>query len=341
MSVMVNDKILFFASGDFAIPTFKSMIKHNYNIVGLVTSNDKLMFPDKSENKRLVDIALENNIPTLVVGSSLNDPDIYKWIQKKEADIFCVISFKYIPPIMLKCAKKVAFNVHGSLLPYFRGAAPIHHALLNGFEETGLTAFILNDKIDSGKIIETNKIAIYDNDDFRSLFSKMSDKCAEFTIYVIEKIAMFGESYYIDNAYDQPVIDIEEKHKVAPKIGPDFAYKWYHGSVDDAERYFKVIRPLNQPKVRFLLTDKKTGKQKHLDITVYDCSFVRKYEDVPVIESDLKTYLKFSPKDAEWICSITDLQIAGKKHVNLDEFLRGFTNLYKNFDFDIEEVQDK
>ena len=213
MYVMVEDKILFFGSGDFAIPTFKSMLDRNYNVVGLVTSNDKLMFPERSDNKKLVDIALEHNIPTLVVGSSMNDPDIYKWVQKREADIFCVISFKYIPPIMLRCAKKVAFNVHGSLLPYFRGAAPVHHAIINGFEETGLTAFVLNDKIDCGKILETNKIAIYDTDDFKSLFCKMSDKCADFSIYVIEKIAMFGTDYYVHNAYEQPVIEIDEKHR--------------------------------------------------------------------------------------------------------------------------------
>lgn len=333
---MVNDKILFFGSGDFAIPTFKSMIEHNYNIVGLVTSNDKLMFPERSNNQKLIDIALEHNIPTLVVGSTMNDPDIYKWVQKKDADIFCVISFKYIPPIMLKCAKKIAFNIHGSLLPYFRGAAPIHHALLNGFEETGLTAFILNEELDAGKIIETSKIAIYDTDDFSSLFCKMSDKCAEFTIYVIEKIAMFGESYYKDMAYEQPNIDIDEKHKKAPKPGPLFAYEWIHHTVEEIERYFKVLRPLNQPKIKLSLIDKKNGKRKSIELTVYNCKFSRKYNDIPVIESDLKTYLKFSPKDSEWICSITDIQCAGKKHVKLDEFLRGFVNIYKNYDFEID-----
>lgn len=328
--MMINDKILFFASGDFAIPTFKSLIDKHYNITGLVTSNDKLLFPERSDNKRLIDIALEHDIPVLVVKNKLNDPDIYKWIIEHDADIFCVISFKFLPDIILKCAKKVAFNIHGSILPYFRGAAPIQHALKCGFEETGLTAFVLNDKIDCGDILEIRKIKIDETDDYGSLFAKMSDKCVDFTIFIIENISIYGESYYKDNVKKQEVLQLPVEHAYAPKLNDDFASLWTSSSMKKAVNYKRAISPLNGLKMSLKLTDKKTNKIKETSFIVHDCIFNRKYNAMDVIETDLKTYLHYSPVDAEWFCDIKEIQIPGKRKMPVVEFLKGFVNIYKN-----------
>lgn len=327
---MVQDKILFFASGDFAIPTFKALIQHNYNITGLVTSKDKLMFPERSDNKRLIDIAVENNIPVLIVNNSLNDPDTYKWIVEKEADIYCVISFKFLPDIILKSAKKVAFNIHGSLLPYFRGAAPIQHALRCGFEETGLTAFVLNDKIDTGNIIETTKIKIEPEDNFKTLFCRMSDKCTDLTIFVIEKIALYGEDYYINDAKQQPNLNLPDDYATAPKLRDDFSTLWTSLNKNEAVNHLRALSPLNGLKMTLILTDKKSNKTKEMTITVFSADFHRKYIDKPLLDTDLKTYLHFSPDNVDWFCNITELQVSGKKKMTVSEFLPGFVNIYKN-----------
>lgn len=337
MKAMTTDKILFFASGDFAIPTFKSLIQHNYNITGLVTSHDKLLFPDFSENKKLIDIALEHNIPVLIVNNSLNDPDNYKWILEKQADIFCVISFKYLPNIILSCAKKVAFNIHGSLLPYFRGAAPIQHALRCGFKETGLTAFVLNNKIDCGNILETTKIKIEETDDYGSLFHHMSVKCTDLTIYVLEKIAIYGEEYYIHEARKQPDFYISDNHSKAPKLKDDFCTLWTSSTQDEAVNHLRALSPLNGLKMTLEVTDKKSNKTKDMTFIIYKCSFHRKYNYKEIIESDLKSYLHFSPDNQEWFCDITELQIPGKKRMNIKDFLIGFVNTYKNCTFKLKK----
>ena len=148
-------RILFFGSGDFPVRTLEHLINTGYDISGVVTSHDKNHF----EEKRVRDIARENNIDCITVGST-REPELLQWLDAHPAEIFCVISFKYLPKEVLTRASLCAFNIHASLLPFLRGAAPINRAILYGFKETGLTAFRLTDKIDCGNILENTKVSI-------------------------------------------------------------------------------------------------------------------------------------------------------------------------------------
>ena len=136
-------KILFFGSGEFPLGTFQDLCSSvDIEVVGLVTSKDKPMFKNHKV-KSLYEVAEENNIPTLVIGSTFSDEDI-EWIQNHRAQFNVVISFKKLPQEVIDSAQ-YSFNVHASILPYFRGAAPINHAIRLGCKQTGLTAFMLSD----------------------------------------------------------------------------------------------------------------------------------------------------------------------------------------------------
>jgi len=176
--------VVFFSSGDFGIPTLKALIENEkYNVKGVVTSNDKAVYNDK----RIADIADANGIPCCIPS---NDDELYYFLENIKDDksdfgnnlYYCVISYKKLSDRILSLVDGRAMNVHASILPFLRGAAPINWAIRLGFKETGLTAFKLSDKIDRGDIINSMFVNINDDETYDSLFKKLSDKCVDFTM---------------------------------------------------------------------------------------------------------------------------------------------------------------
>ena len=160
--------VVFFSSGDFGIPTLKALIENEkYNVKGVVTSNDKAVYNDK----RIADIADANGIPCCIPS---NDDELYYFLENIKDDksdfgnnlYYCVISYKKLSDRILSLVDGRAMNVHASILPFLRGAAPINWAIRLGFKETGLTAFKLSDKIDRGDIINSMFVNINDDETY-------------------------------------------------------------------------------------------------------------------------------------------------------------------------------
>ena len=167
-------KILFFGNSEFGINTLASLVNSDHNVLQVITNSDKVSGRGGKINSTPVKVfALENNIAITEV-DSLNDSNFLKKISAFNADIFVVIAFRLLPVSLFKIPPLGTINLHSSYLPKYRGAAPIHRALLNGDSETGLSTFLIDEKIDTGNIIIQKTIDIDSNDNFGDLHDKMS-----------------------------------------------------------------------------------------------------------------------------------------------------------------------
>ena len=175
---MEKTRVVLFASGDFPVPTLKTLLDEaSIDVCGVVTSNDKTVFNDK----RISEIAVDHGLPCMMP-NDLRDERFMKWLKGLKADVFLVISYKYLPKCVLDCCRGCSYNVHASILPFLRGAAPINWAIRLGFKETGLTLFKLDERIDHGKIVFTRKWIIDERETYGTLHQKLSIGCAEFCL---------------------------------------------------------------------------------------------------------------------------------------------------------------
>ena len=357
-NTLKNCNIVFFGSGDFPVPTFKSLIDCGYNITGLVTSHDKVFFNDK----RLCEIAKQYNIPTYVP-DSLTDEKFIKWLQDKNADIFCVISYKFLPKELLEIPTLTAFNVHASLLPFLKGPAPIYWAIRRGFNITGLTSFVLNNKVDDGDIISNLEVNIDKNDTYGTLHQKLSEKCSKFTIDTIIKLL---ESTDINKILiKQPRFDINnfvyryDTIMCAPKITsqdeectvdteyryaefgmPSFVsdYSIYYVPIEELYRKVQSLSPHIGvrccfhilPKKAFEKTGDRNTKKVIISFKIYEAELVDSHFNEPqtyihsLVESDGKSYLYLFSAYSKKALSVKTIQLSGKRKMGIKDFLNGF-----------------
>ena len=325
-------KILFFGSGDFPVRTFKKLIADSYEISGLVTSKDRVFF----ENERLIEIAQNNGIPTYMP-KSMDEPELLEWIDEHPADIFCVISYKFLKNEILEKAQNIAFNIHASLLPFLRGANPISWAIMNEFTETGLTAFVLDDKIDSGDILENEKVSIDENENYGTLYEKLAAICPEFTEKVIDTICAGGYQTRIKQQ-DIPQSDADKLLFCAPKI--DSSFTTIPENPLKSKMLYRIIKSITPKwalhipiKVYALNEDGVRTLVKTFDLNVYDAEIVKMERDVVndvnrVIHTDFQTKMYFfENRFEEDALSLKKVQIPGKKILDIEEFLRGLQYL--------------
>lgn len=327
---MTKDKIVFFASGDFAIETFELLLENGFNVVGLVTSSDKVNF----HNYHISQVAEQYGVPTYIVknGIPMEEDDFFiDWLKRANADIFCVISFKKLPYKVIKMAKKCAFNVHASLLPFLRGAAPINWAIRMGYKETGLTAFVLNDKIDCGDIIANTKIKIAKNEKFTTLFKKLSELCVDFTTYIIDDVLQ--RENWKDYLIVQGTPSTEYEYlATAPKI--DLNYFKCHWTKFTAEQFKHCVDSVDNIgfSCKIILRD-KNGKTKEIMAKIYDVEIAENdnqtIDDTLQTLSDGKTFIKITLADNTAVY-VKKIQIIGKKVMDVETFLNGFRHFREN-----------
>lgn len=181
-------KIVFMGTPEFAIPSLKILLQSNHKIVAVVSAPDKERGRGKQISSTPVkNFALENNLKVLTP-ISLKDEKFIQRLKELEPDLFIVVAFRILPKDVYTIPAKGSFNLHGSLLPKYRGAAPIQWSIINGETETGVTTFFLEDKVDTGNIIIQEKIKIDDEDDFGSLHDKMMIVGANVVLQTVELI---------------------------------------------------------------------------------------------------------------------------------------------------------
>lgn len=331
-------RIVCFGSGDFPIETFEFLVNYG-NVVGFVTSNDKPVF----SNKRVYDIAKENNIP-VCIPNDMESKEFIDWLDEVNGNIYCVISYKYLPKCVVEKAK-YSFNVHASLLPLLRGAAPINWAIRYGFKRTGLTVIRLADKIDTGGMVATYGVDIEDDDNYKSLFEKLADASVLLVSSILEEIEDGTFGVHVEQPQIPKTMDNEIFH--APKLTlENTTYRQYGGKTDiTAREIYNMIRSLS-PNIgtTFSLTIRKWVENNRIefggefvdvkDITfkVYDAAILNKghewiekhYMGSDII-TDWKNYLYIPSQVVEdEIVSVKKIQLPGKKILDVKEFLKGF-----------------
>lgn len=338
---MKKDKIVLFSSGDFGIPTFNRLLFDGYELVGVVTSNDKVSY----QSHKLSELCEITGTPFYVVKTKTigNDEGLIKFLDDMDADLYCVISFKKLPSEIVSKAKKCSFNVHASLLPFFRGAAPITNAIRMGFKETGLTAFVLTDKIDCGPIIANKKMTIEENEDYDSLFKRLSLTCCDFTKKVVD---VLSKEDWKSNLIEQPSFDFASfnMHKeilTAPKI--EYADFWRipWRNVYSFTEVVNLFNSLPSIPAQIVVKDKITDKTlKCVQIKIHKISnikhmFLNEYE--LATETDGKTYLRLNFDEGSF--DIERIQVIGKKEMDIHLFLNGFRHFnYENYKVTIEDI---
>lgn len=193
-------RIVFMGNTDFSIFSLKELIKNNYFIVGIITRSDKTYYKHgkKILKSPVKQIALNNNLP-LFEYNNIEDSNLLEYLIKCNPDIQIVVSFPIIPKKIWSLPKKGTFNLHPSILPDYRGPAPINWAIINGETKTGVTTFMINNKIDAGKIILQKKISINPNETFGNLSEKLSRFGSFLVLETIKKLISSDKSFDVNN----------------------------------------------------------------------------------------------------------------------------------------------
>ncbi|MFW0716788.1 methionyl-tRNA formyltransferase [Pedobacter sp. N23S346] len=298
-------KIVFMGTPDFAVASLDALVQANFDIVAVVTAPDKPAGRGQKLNESAVKkYAVEHSIPVLQP-EKLKNPEFLEALKSYQADLQVVVAFRMLPEVVWNMPPKGTINLHGSLLPQYRGAAPINHAIINGEKESGVTTFFLTHEIDTGDIILSDRTPIGDDETAGELHDKLMVIGANLLVKTVTAIASgdFTEQ-------PQPQSD-ELKH--APKIfKEDCKIDWNNPSA----KVHNLIRGLSPYPTAFTMLNEKTLK-----------IFKAEHENTePAIAAggfltDGKTYLKFATKDG--FIKLMDIQFEGKKRMLIEDFLRG------------------
>ena len=313
-----NIRIVFMGTPEFAVSSLDALMKNGYRVVGVITAPDKPAGRGKKVSESAVKkYAVENGMKVLQP-VKLKDPEFLSELRSLQPDLQVVVAFRMLPEVVWDMPRLGTFNLHASLLPQYRGAAPLNRAVINGETETGVTTFLLNHEIDSGKILFREKMPIGENETAGEVHDLLMVKGAALVLKTVDALA----SGKIDPL---PQDDLTGKGivlKTAPKIfKEDCRIDWSK----DAEQIRNLIRGLSPSPGAWTSLQNKESRIK-TDLKIF---FAEKEltENLPVpgsILSDGKHFFKIACRNG-WI-KVTDLQLAGKKRMKTDEFLRGFKN---------------
>src|SRR5574344_192612 len=306
---MNSPRIVFMGTPEFAVSTLQTLCESGYSVVGVVT------VPDRQTGRGLKltlspvkQYAIEHQLPVLQP-EKLRNPEFIAALRALNADIFVVVAFRMLPQEVWSMPHLGTFNLHASLLPQYRGAAPINWAIINGEKETGVTTFLLNERIDEGSILLQKRTPINENDKAETLHDRLAEMGRKLVVQTLEGL-IAGTLH----GYSQPQTS---DYKPAPKIfKSDCAIDW-HRSGEDIVNFVRGLSPY--PAASMQMIDEKGCIQQ---FKVYDVSFEPCTQtDFGAILTDEKSYLKIAINGG--FVKILSLQISGKRQNLIDEFLRG------------------
>ena len=303
-------RIVFMGTPEFAVASLDALVKAQCNIVGVITAPDKPggrgMQLQQSDVKKY---AAENNL-NVFQPEKLKDPQFLEQMKSLKADLQVVVAFRMLPEILWNMPPMGTINLHGSLLPQYRGAAPINWAVINGEKETGVTTFKLQHQIDTGDILLQDRFAIMENDTAGDVHDRMKEIGATLLVKTVRQIAA-GNLQEIPQSL---IVNNESVIRHAPKIFTETCQVNFAKSTVEVFNFLRGLSPY--PAAFTFLQGKK--------LKIYAADKINK---VPTIlpgeyETDGKTFLSFACADG--YINIVDLQLEGKKRMNIKDFLRGY-----------------
>jgi methionyl-tRNA formyltransferase len=299
-------RIIFMGTPEFAVPSLEILIESNFNVVAVVTAPDRPQGRGQLISYSPVkESALKHNIPVLQP-TNLKSPAFVNELKGYNANLQIVVAFRMLPEAVWSMPSIGTFNLHASLLPQYRGAAPINWAIINGEKETGVTTFFLKHEIDTGSIIFQEKEPILEKDNVGTLYQRLMKRGAQLVLKTVRAIAA--------GKYPSMPQTEHENLKHAPKIFKETCeIDW--SQKREAVRDF--VRGLSPYPAAWCKLNGKTYKIFKVSIDVKD----DKQNQPGTIHTDNKNYLYVKTIDG-WI-SIEELQPEGKRKMNILEFFRG------------------
>ncbi len=295
-------RIVFMGTPEFAVPSLKILVDNGWNVVGVVTAPDKPQGRGKKLGGSAVKAFAEERGLNILQPVNLKSPEFIEKLAGLHADLQIVVAFRMLPEVIWQMPPLGTFNLHASLLPKYRGAAPINWAIINGEKETGITTFFLKHEIDTGDILFQEKEPITADDTAGSLYERLMEKGAQLVLKTVEAIASGSFT-------ETPQATTQDTPK-APKI---FRETCEINFAQPAEKVVNFVRGLSPYPAAWTQLNGKVCK-------VFKVAVAQASGPEPV-KTDEKTYLHL--KTADGYVAIEELQMEGKKRMGIEEFLRG------------------
>ena len=308
---MKSLNVVFFGTPDFAKASLEAIFKSHHKIVGVVTAPDKASGRGMKLTPSPVKVFAEENNLKLFQPEKLRNPEFLESIRNLNADVFVVVAFRMMPQVLFSIPELGTFNLHGSLLPDYRGAAPINYAIINGETKSGVTTFFINEKIDEGHILLQAETEILPEDNAGTLHDKLMLIGADLIIETLNGLA--------ENSIEEKPQPEKENPKTAYKIFKDnLKINWNENS----ETIHNFVRGMSPYPTAFTIL--KIGEEEKL-LKIFKGYFTlashsRQAGDFDISKSELKFYTK------DGIYFPEDVQIQGKKRMAVKDFLNGIQN---------------
>ncbi len=298
-------RIIFLGTPEFAVATLKSLVENNYDVVAVVTAPDK----PKGRGKQLGTSAVKDYSIDLVLPvlqpTNLKSPEFLEELKSYQADLQIVVAFRMLPELVWNMPRLGTFNLHASLLPQYRGAAPINWTIINGETETGVTTFFLKHEIDTGEIIFQEKEEIKKDDNVGSLYERLMERGSKLVVKTAQAIA--------EGNYPQKEQKAINHLLCAPKIYRQNCEINWNQTADSIRNF---VRGLSPYPVAFTDLNGQILKLFRVEISSVACSV-----EIGEYQTDGKDYLRFKTSDGA--VDVIELQLQGKKRMKIQDFLRG------------------
>ena len=307
-------RIVYMGTPDFAVEALRCLVEGGYNVVGVITMPDKPAGRGhKLQYSPVKQYALEHNLP-LLQPVKLKDEEFLEELRAWQADLQIVVAFRMLPQVVWSMPRFGTFNLHASLLPQYRGAAPINWAVINGETETGITTFFLQQAIDTGEVIQQVSIPIADTDNVGVVHDNLMMLGGKLVLETVDAI--------IDGTVKstpQEQMLVEGELRAAPKIFKETCkIDWYQPT----KKVYDFIRGLSPYPAAW--TELRNANEEPVTVKVFESEKqIENHQLVPgSYITDNKKYLKVATNDG--FINILSLQLPGKKRLKIDELLRGY-----------------
>ena len=306
-------KILFLGTPGFAVPSLDILVRSGYEVVAVITAPDKPAGRgQKLHESEIKKYALSKNIPVLQP-VKLSDALFLEEVKSFQADLQIVVAFRMMPEALWSMPRFGTFNLHGSLLPQYRGAAPINRVMMNGEKETGVTTFFLQHEIDAGNIIYRQTIPISENENAGELHDRMMMIGAELVLKTVQSI----EKGEVILHKQEEFIAANEVLKPAPKIFVDDRKINFSASVENIHNQVRGLSPT--PGAFFEMQTEEGIVAFKVFKSLPEIADVTSHR---ILETDGKSFVKISAANG-WL-NLLEVQFPGKKRMEIKELLRGF-----------------
>ena len=303
-------RIIFMGTPEFAVPSLARLVDAGYNIVAVITAPDKPSGRGMQMNESAVKkYALSKGLKILQP-EKLKNPDFLNELRELNANLQVVVAFRMLPEVVWNMPPMGTINLHASLLPQYRGAAPINWVIINGEKQTGVTTFKLQQEIDTGNILLQEKIKIGDEENAGELHDRMMELGADLLLQTVNELVKNNLQEIKQPVGSHSTLPLHH----APKIFTETCEIKWQKNVDEI---YNLIRGLAPYPAAFTFL-----KERKLKIFNAKKEFTNSKENSGEVTTDHKTYLKFACNNG--YISVTELQLEGKKKMRVEDFLRGW-----------------